>query len=77
LWRGERHTGTISFYDDESGFGLIHPDEGGEQVFVHSHAFPRRQRGLLAAGLRLRYRVLSGDNRSSAWGATLDGVNDE
>jgi len=77
LWRGERHTGTISFYDDEIGFGLIHPDEGGEAVFVHSHAFPRKQRGLLVAGLRLRYRVLSGDNRASAWGATLEGVDDE
>ena len=68
--------GTVKWFNDSKGYGFIQRAEG-EDVFVHAHAFPRRQRGLLRTGLRLRYRVLSGDNRSSAWGATLEGVGDE
>ena len=72
LWRGDRQTGVIRYYDGESSFGLIHPDEGGEDVFVHAHAFPHRQRSGLTAGMPVRYRVLAGDNRASAWGATTE-----
>jgi cold shock CspA family protein len=72
LWRGDRHSGMLSFYDPEMSFGLIDSDEGGEAVFVHAHAFPRRQRSLLATGTRVKYRVLASDNRASAWGATME-----
>ncbi|MCP4966425.1 MAG: cold shock domain-containing protein [bacterium] len=72
LWRGDRQTGTITLYDPELLFGLIEPDEGGEAVHVHANAFPRRMRPLLQIGMRVRYRVLASDNRSSAWGATAD-----
>jgi cold shock CspA family protein len=72
LWRGDRQTGTITLYDPELLFGLIEPDAGGEAVHVHANAFPRRMRPLLQIGMRVRYRVLASDNRSSAWGATAD-----
>jgi cold shock CspA family protein len=76
LWRGDRHTGMINFYDPELSFGLIDPDDGGEAVFVHAHAFPRRQRHWLAMGARVKYRVLASDNRASAWGATMEADHD-
>ncbi len=76
LIRGERHSGTITLYDDELGFGLVEPDGGGEQIFVHAHAFPRRQRADLGVGTRLRYRLLASDNRASAWGATMESTSE-
>ncbi len=72
LWRGDRQTGTITLYDPELHFGLIESDEGGEAVHVHANAFPRRMRPIIEVGMRVRYRVLASDNRSSAWGATAD-----
>ncbi|MDJ0924236.1 MAG: putative Ig domain-containing protein [Acidimicrobiia bacterium] len=72
LWRGDRHAGTISFFDEEMHFGLIDPDAGGEAIFVHAHAFPRRQRAGLNAGMRVRYRLLASDQRANAWGATVE-----
>ena len=44
LWRGDRHRGTLTFFDQEMSFGLIEPAGDGDAVFVHAHAFPRRQR---------------------------------
>jgi CspA family cold shock protein len=38
-------TGTVRCYDQQRGFGFIHPDDGGADIFVHFTALDR-------AGLR-------------------------
>jgi cold shock CspA family protein/PKD repeat protein len=72
LWRGEKHSGVLTLFDAEFGFGLIDPDGDGEPIFVHVNSFPRRQRPDLAVGMRVRFRLLASDNRASAWGASAE-----
>ena len=49
--------GTVSWYDDDKGFGFITPDSGGDDVFVHVRALAD---GLteLAEGDRVTYDVV-------------------
>ncbi|MEU6698750.1 cold shock domain-containing protein [Pseudonocardia sp. NPDC046786] len=48
--------GTVAWYDEDKGFGFIHPDSGDEDVFVHARALAE---GLtwLAEGDRVAYDV--------------------
>ncbi|WP_456637151.1 cold-shock protein [Bradyrhizobium sp. USDA 10063] len=46
--------GTLKFYNESRGFGIIRPDLGGSDVFVHGSAFAKS--GLAPErGMRLRY----------------------
>ncbi|ANS78020.1 Cold shock protein CspA [Serinicoccus hydrothermalis] len=38
--------GTVSWYDDDKGFGFIAPETGGPDVFVHARALPADLTGL-------------------------------
>lgn len=57
--------GTVSWYDEEKGFGFVTPDAGGEDVFVHAKALAE---GLtwLTEGDRVAYEVVQGDRGSQA-----------
>jgi cold shock protein len=50
----ERATGTVKWYNPNTGYGFIVPDDGGGDVFVHGRAADNA--GLtLSKGLRLSY----------------------
>jgi CspA family cold shock protein len=50
-------TGTVTFYNDDRGFGFIRPDDGGADVFVHISAFTRIGLPAPAEGQRFAFDV--------------------
>jgi CspA family cold shock protein len=57
--------GTVSWYDEDKGFGFITPDAGGDDVFVHVRALSE---GLtwLTEGDRVVYEVVQSDKGPQA-----------
>ena len=57
--------GTVSWYDEDKGFGFINPDSGAGDVFVHARALAE---GLtwLAEGDRVAYQEVRGDKGPQA-----------
>jgi CspA family cold shock protein len=57
--------GTVSWYDEDKGFGFVTPDAGGPDVFVHVRALAE---GLtwLTEGDRVTYDVVPGDKGPQA-----------
>ncbi len=56
-------TGTVKFFDSTKGFGFIHPDDGGTDVFVHISAVERAGLRTIVEGQKLSFDVVR-DNRS-------------
>ena len=57
--------GTVSWYDDEKGFGFVVPDSGGEDVFVHVKSLLGGLTGL-SEGDRVTYDVAAGERGPNA-----------
>jgi CspA family cold shock protein len=57
--------GTVSWYDEDKGFGFVTPDGGGDDVFVHVRALTE---GLtwLTEGDRVAYEVVQSDKGPQA-----------
>ena len=58
-------TGTVRSFDPKRGSGLITPEDGGDDVFVHVSAVEKAGLSHLEAGDRVFYEVM----RSGAHGA--------
>lgn len=50
-------TGVVKFFNDEKGFGFITPDDGGDDLFVHTSAV---QGGMLNDNDKVEYEIGEG-----------------
>ena len=51
------NTGTVKWFSEQKGFGFIHPDNGGDDVFVHVSAVERAGMNTLREGQKVSYEV--------------------
>jgi CspA family cold shock protein len=61
-----RIVGTVKSFDEKRGFGLIQPDRGGPDVFVHITEVNHSHMKTLKVGDRLVFRVGDGGNSTAA-----------
>ena len=61
-------TGTVRWFSLQKGYGFIHPDDGGPNIFVDMFAVESAGMSSLKEGQRLGFRVLS-DRRTGSTSA--------
>jgi CspA family cold shock protein len=62
-------TGTVKWFNSTKGFGFIHPDNGGEDAFVHISAVERAGMRELVEGQKIGYE-LERDKKSGKMSAS-------
>ena len=55
-----RTTGTVKWFNDTKGFGLITPDDGGKDLFAHHSAIQGGGFRTLTEGERVEFDVVQG-----------------
>jgi CspA family cold shock protein len=59
--------GTVRWFNTTKGYGFIHPDGGGGDVFVHTSAVERSGLGQLHEGQKVSFEVVTGvEGKTSA-----------
>jgi len=53
-------TGTVKWFDGEKGYGFIHPDDGGEDLFVHHTGIAGEGFKSLDEGDKVTYEATQG-----------------
>jgi len=66
--------GTLSRWNDDKGFGFIHPSDGGRDVFVHISALRNAARRPIAGDVITFDIHLDNDGRPRAVNASIEGV---
>lgn len=56
--------GTVSWYEPAKGYGFIAPDDGGEEIFLHSSAIVGG--GVVSEGQRVAFLVVEGEKGPQA-----------
>ena len=62
-------TGTVTWFNEQKGYGFIQPEQGGTDVFVHISAVQRAGLAGLNEGQRVQFE-LEKDKRSGKMAAT-------
>ena len=53
-------TGTVRWFNKKKGFGIIVPDDGGDDLFVHYSDIKTQGYTLLAKGQKVEYDIRGG-----------------
>jgi CspA family cold shock protein len=61
-------TGTVKWFNTQKGFGVIQPDDGGKDAFVHISAVERAGLGDLREGQKVGFELVA-DRRSGKMSA--------
>ena len=59
-------TGTVKFFNAIKGFGLIEPEDGSKDAFVHISAVERAGLSTLSEGQKVSYELQPGQNGKSS-----------
>ena len=52
-------TGTVTWFNQQKGFGIIQPADGGKDAFVHVSALARAGISDLREGQKLRFELVA------------------
>ena len=66
-------TGTVKWFSNDKGYGFITPDEGGEDLFVHSSAIAGSAFKTLAEGAKVEFEVTQGQKGPQATDVQVGG----
>src|SRR6185437_632809 len=69
--RAAMATGTIKWFYGQKGYGVIQPDDGGKDVFVHISAVERAGLGGLNEGQKIKSDVQMDRGKASAGNLSL------
>jgi CspA family cold shock protein len=58
--------GTVKWFNSQKGYGFIHPQGGGKDVFVHISAVERAGLTSLKDGQAIEYEEMSNRGKTSA-----------
>ena len=59
-------TGTVKWFNATKGYGVITPDSGGPDAFVHISAVERAGLGDLREGEKVQFNLTRGNNGKSS-----------
>ena len=59
-------TGTVTWFNDEKGFGFIAPDEGGKDIYAHFSDIQSEGLKSLAEGQKVSYELAIGSKGQQA-----------
>jgi CspA family cold shock protein len=62
--------GTVTWFNDEKGYGFISPDEGGEDLFVHHTGIAGSGFKSLEEGAKVEYEATRGKKGMQAENVT-------
>ncbi|KAA8547513.1 hypothetical protein F0562_003942 [Nyssa sinensis] len=65
-----RSKGVVTWFDDQKGYGFIHPDDGGEDLFVHQSAIKSDGFRTLKEGQVVEFLILLENDRTKAGDVT-------
>jgi CspA family cold shock protein len=63
--------GTVKWFNPQKGYGYIHPDKGGPNIFVHISAVESAGMGALKGGQRVIFEIQRDKRTGNASAASL------